>query len=316
MEEIYQSIEIKRIIPDASLPGSVYLYLNGHFVHYKSHGDLFPVDKHNLFILKKITHLFVLREDAEKFEDWYKAETNKESKELLKAVGEKNKEHIKLRQELKGDLYDLFQSDLEDESIDKCLEATRSVISKVNEDVQSEKILKKLINYGHGLADHSLNVAYLSVYLAQQLGYNHQIILENIFLGAVFHDFGKTRIDPKYFEDENSDGYEKAMASHPTLGKRTLLAKSVFPDEVLNIVEQHHERHDGLGYPKGIKGARIYDLAKIVAIANAFFDFMDSSDGDFLSKKKMAIYLIENDKGHMFDPKKAESCVKYLKALS
>lgn len=43
------------------------------------------------------------------------------------------------------------------------------------------------------------------------------------------------------------------------------------PDEVLDIVGDHHERQDGKGYPKGIKGNLIYDLANIVSIAN-FFD--------------------------------------------
>lgn len=50
-----------------------------------------------------------------------------------------------------------------------------------------------------------------------------------------------------------------------------LHSKVDMPDEVLDIVGDHHERQDGREYPKGIKGNLIYDLAKIVSIAN-FFD--------------------------------------------
>ena len=72
------------------------------------------------------------------------------------------------------------------------------------------------------LADHSTNVANISLYLAQSMGYTHQIILENIYLGAILHDLGKTKIDPKVFEMPGSPAYVKAMRMHPTLGKNAL----------------------------------------------------------------------------------------------
>lgn len=312
----YQSIALKRIVPDQPLPGSIHLFLNGHFVHYKSPGDSISTGKYNLFIYKKITHLFIDEEDKDVFANWSTQYEEKEINKMKAAVGKSNEVLVDLRKEMKGDLYELFKEDFDKEDLNQCVEATRKIIDKIHGDLGAQNAIKKLVSYSQSVADHSLDVAFLSVYLAQNLGYNHQIALENIYLGGLLHDFGKTRIDPKHFEDENSPNFDKAMLAHPELGKNTLMAKAELPSEVLNIVEQHHERNDGKGYPKGIRGSKIYDLTKIVSIANAFFDFLNASSGTFAERKKKAIYLIENDKGHMFDPKKTEIAVKVLKTLN
>lgn len=315
-EEDYLSLSLKRIHPEKELPGSLYIFLNGHFVHYKSEGDVLPAEKHNLFIFKKITHLFILLEDQEKFSSWFLNQEKENNKALLEKVGKGGEPIVELRSKMKGDLFELFKEDFATEDVQKLMESSRQIIDKVLKDNIAQTAMAKMVNYNQGLADHSLNVAFLSVYLAQNLGYTHQIILENVYLGALLHDIGKTRIDPKHFEDENSPNYDKAMLAHPELGKKSLLATGVLPTEVLNIVAEHHERNDGLGYPKGMKGTKIYDLTKIVSIANSFFDFMNASNGTFAERKKKALYLIENDRGHMFDPKKTEEAVKFLKTLS
>ncbi len=317
LDEIdFQSLPIKRVDPNIALPGSIYLFLNGHFVHYKSAGDSIPSEKYNLFIYRKMTHLFIKCEEKDLFDAWYENRVKKTTAKLNSEVGKGNEVLVDLRNQMKGDLYELFKEDITKEDVDVMMEGTRKIVEKALESNTAQAAMKKLINYGEGIADHSLNVAFLSVYLAQNLGYNHQIILENVYLGGLLHDFGKTRIDPKYFEDENSPNFDKAMLAHPELGKNTLMAKAEVPEEVLSIVVEHHERNDGKGYPKGIKGHKIYDLTKIVSIANSFFDFMKASNGGFQERKKKAIYLIENDKGHMFDPKKVESAVKVLKTLN
>ncbi len=314
-DEIYQSFPLLKIQPDTELPGDLFLFLSGHFVHYKHKGDPVPIQKYNLFIYKKMTHVFIRKDQADDFNNWAQGIEKAQDKKMMDAIGKDNKDLVRLRKQAKGDLFRLFTEEISDSNIIQCLDTTRKIVDKVKDDLVAQHALKKLINYSDAIADHCLNVAYLSVFLAQNLGYTHQIILENIYLGGLLHDFGKTRIDPKYFEDENSTNYDKAMLAHPELGKTTLMARTEVPEEVLRIVAEHHERHDGKGYPNGIKGGKIYDLAKIVSIANAFFDFLAAGEGSFEERKKQAVYLIENDKGHMFDPKKVESSVKLLKTL-
>ena len=79
------------------------------------------------------------------------------------------------------------------------------------------------------------------------------------------------------------------------------------------MIVQHHERHDGRGYPAQMKGIKIFDLAKILTIANEF----DNKVSEFSEKNpetmyKKAIRWLEQGSGSYFDPKKCAKCVKIL----
>jgi putative nucleotidyltransferase with HDIG domain len=125
-------------------------------------------------------------------------------------------------------------------------------------------------------AGHSQRVADLSVSIGRQMQLS-EADLETLRLGALLHDIGKigvsdavlrkpTRLTPDEFEQ---------IKLHPTLGAR-ILKPLRFLDAQLPIVELHHERPDGRGYPHGLKGDEIPLFARIVHVADAF-DAMTSA---------------------------------------
>jgi putative nucleotidyltransferase with HDIG domain len=125
-------------------------------------------------------------------------------------------------------------------------------------------------------AGHSQRVADLSVLIGRQMQLS-DADLETLRLGALLHDIGKigvsdavlrkpTRLTPEEFEQ---------IKLHPTLGAR-ILKPLRFLDAQLPIVELHHERPDGRGYPHGLKGDEIPLFARIVHVADAF-DAMTSA---------------------------------------
>jgi len=60
------------------------------------------------------------------------------------------------------------------------------------------------------------------------------------------------------------------VRNHPPAGVRLLESEGMRSDEAIPIVGQHHERSDGSGYPRGLKGDQLSPLARIAAIADAF----------------------------------------------
>ena len=125
-------------------------------------------------------------------------------------------------------------------------------------------------------AGHSQRVADLSVAIGRQMQLS-DADLETLRLGALLHDIGKigvsdavlgkpTKLTPEEFEQ---------IKLHPTLGAR-ILKPLRFLDAQLAIVELHHERPDGRGYPHGLKGDEIPMFARIVHVADAF-DAMTSA---------------------------------------
>lgn len=87
---------------------------------------------------------------------------------------------------------------------------------------------------------------------------------------ALFHDLGKLEISntilhkPASLSKEEFDRIKK----HPTLGK--LIAEEHHLYEVGEVIEQHHERIDGTGYPHGLMGSEIRVEAKIIAVIDSF----------------------------------------------
>ncbi len=311
----YISVPLERIIPEEELPGDLYLYVSGHFIKYKHEGEEIPRGKYDDFIYKKVQYVFTVDKKIESFDQWYDKCINAEKNELLEKVGENSRDLVEDRMEVKRHTHRVFSNpDLTDEDCLVIQQKTRNLVEKVNTNKSVQKGLGQMMTFSRSLADHATNEATLSVYLGFHLGYNHQIILENLYLGALFHDYGKTLIDPKQLEDKDTEYIAKVMMKHPALGRSALKLRVGLPDEVLMIVGQHHERNDGKGFPKRLRGNRIYDLTKIVSIANYFDKLVVKAPGrDLKSKQKWAIAELEKDQGQMFDSTKLEKCLRVMK---
>ncbi|MBR6230126.1 MAG: diguanylate cyclase [Eubacterium sp.] len=149
---------------------------------------------------------------------------------------------------------------------------------------------------------HSTRVSQYSVKLAEALGWEKDRIDELRF-AALLHDLGKIGVpdsilnNPRRLTDVEYD----IIKSHTTMGG-DILKDRMMIDMAEDVARSHHERYDGTGYPRGLKGTEISEEARIVAIADSF-DAMNSSrvyrkacDPLHISKE-----LIEG-RGTQFDP--------------
>ncbi|MFC4161001.1 HD-GYP domain-containing protein [Chitinimonas lacunae] len=123
---------------------------------------------------------------------------------------------------------------------------------------------------GEEVYHHQLNVAVLAMMLGKQLKLGRDEI-RALGLGALFHDIGKVEMPEKllYKTEPLSPSEAELMERHVQFGLE-IGKKLNLPPEALAIVFQHHEHVDGSGYPRGLKGAEILPLGKIVCIANVY----------------------------------------------
>ena len=126
--------------------------------------------------------------------------------------------------------------------------------------------------------------------------------LEILRVGGLFHDVGKVGVADKILlktSNLSAEEYEE-IKKHPLEGSRILSGMSIFKD-MIPLIEQHHERVDGRGYPYGLKGDSIHPLAKIIAVADAF-DAM-RSDRSYRSKLTVdeTLKQLHDGKGRQFD---------------
>jgi putative nucleotidyltransferase with HDIG domain len=119
-------------------------------------------------------------------------------------------------------------------------------------------------------AGHSERVSAISVAVGQELGLEEGD-LDTLRLGALLHDIGKIGISDDVLRKPGpltTEEYE-AIKQHPVTGAR-ILRTVPFLAGHLPIVELHHERPDGKGYPRGLHADEIPMLARIVHVADAF----------------------------------------------
>ncbi|MCU6710409.1 HD-GYP domain-containing protein [Paenibacillus sp. J5C_2022] len=137
-----------------------------------------------------------------------------------------------------------------------------------------------LINMGtvdHYLYQHSLNVCVYSTLLGMANGYSREETM-TLGMGALLHDIGKTQISMNVLKKPDSltnEEYEK-MKRHAMIGFELLKDEPNMPLLAAHCALQHHERLDGSGYPRGLKGTDIHDYAKWIGIVDSY-DAMTTS---------------------------------------
>ncbi|HHZ01147.1 MAG TPA: HD domain-containing protein [Sedimentibacter sp.] len=131
--------------------------------------------------------------------------------------------------------------------------------------------------------NHSNRVQNLSVKIAEKLGLSSEINY-TIALASLFHDIGKFFIPNEILNkpaklSEEEFNYIKMHSYY----SYDLLKGKFTDDDIAQIVEQHHERLDGSGYPKGLKGDEIRIEARIIGVADSY----DAMTSDRAYRKAM-----------------------------
>ncbi|EFM10194.1 metal dependent phosphohydrolase [Paenibacillus curdlanolyticus YK9] len=151
----------------------------------------------------------------------------------------------------------------------------QNVMSMVIEDLTAHKdAMIMLMNMGvvdQYLYQHSLNVCVYTTMLGIAEGYSRDE-LTILGMGAALHDIGKTRIPESILKKEGkltSEEFE-LMKKHTEIGYRMLKDEPNISLITAHCAFQHHERLDGSGYPRGIKGDDIHDYAKWIGLVDSY----------------------------------------------
>lgn len=137
--------------------------------------------------------------------------------------------------------------------------------------------------------------------------------LRALVAGALLHDIGKLAV-PEYILNKPGKLTESEFAKmkiHPTVGG-DILKRVNFPYPVEDIVRYHHEKWDGSGYPKGLRGKGIPLVARIISVV----DFYDATRCDRPYRKGMkredSLALLQKMSGSSFDPMVVDLFTKHV----
>jgi putative nucleotidyltransferase with HDIG domain len=159
---------------------------------------------------------------------------------------------------------------------------------------------------------HSAATMYHAVAVARKLGLGDDEVAA-VQLGALFHDIGKIGIPDGILRkpERLSEDEWTEMRLHPVIGAN-LLANVPNLERVRPIVLAHHERYDGTGYPRGLKGDEIPLAAQIIAVADAYEAMTSSRPYRAALTHDLAVAELRAVSGRQLNPLVVEVFIKVL----
>ncbi len=186
--------------------------------------------------------------------------------------------------------------------------------------LEEQKLFDSLVQTVHAIArllehrdpytsGHMSRVAELTVAIAQRLGLSTTRI-EGLRFAAEIHDVGKIYVPAEILNRPGhiSEVELEMIKTHTQVGYE--IVKDIdFPWPIANVIHQHHERLDGSGYPRGLRGEEICEEAQILAVADTVEAMSSHRPYRSALPLEVALQTIEQDRGTKLNADAVDACL-------
>ena len=201
--------------------------------------------------------------------------------------------------------------DIIDDEKKKCIAAELKLSTALLETIKA--MAKTMENRDPYTAGHQDRVSIIACKIGKKLGWTDDQ-LKALEMAALVHDIGKIAVPIEMLTKPKSlsDAEFTLIKEHPLNGFH-ILKDVPFPWPVAEIVYQHHEKMDGSGYPRGLKGDAILPEARVLAVADiveamaSYRPYRPALGIDF------ALAEIKKQAGQQLDPDVVLACVRLFK---
>jgi len=138
--------------------------------------------------------------------------------------------------------------------------------------------------------------------------------IDAIRMAGAIHDIGKLSIPPEILtKPEKLTSVEYALIKEHSRSGYEVLKNVESPWPLAKIVHQHHERMDGSGYPRNLKGEEILLEARILAVADVISAMVSHRQHRPSLSIEVALEEIEKNKGTLYDNSVADACLRLFR---
>ena len=162
---------------------------------------------------------------------------------------------------------------------------------------------------------HSERVTEITLEMASKMGLTEEQ-LDNVYRGSLLHDIGKMGVSDSILLKPGplNDREWEIMRQHPQHAY-DLLAPIDYLKPALSIPYCHHEKYNGSGYPRGLKGEEIPLEARIFAVVDVYDALTSDRPYRLAWSKEDALEYIKKESGIHFDPQVVELFLQMIKDL-
>lgn len=158
-----------------------------------------------------------------------------------------------------------------DLNVDNLQKVFKSLLGEIKSTKNAMNLLTSVYVHDNYTFSHSTNVTLYTLAMSMKLGMKEKQLNE-IGIGSMLHDIGKVAIPQDILNKQGklTDEEFDLVKKHPTVGFEMLRKNHGISLLSAHCAFQHHEKIDGTGYPRGIKGNDIHPYGKIMAVADVF----------------------------------------------
>jgi len=152
----------------------------------------------------------------------------------------------------------------------------------------------------------------LAVLTGERLGLTGEQLID-LSYGAYLHDVGKIKVPDEILGKEGrlTDSEWEEMKRHPEYGAE-ILGERDFLGRAAEIVRSHHERYDGSGYPRGLRGEEIPIGARVIAVVDTYDAITSARPYQPALAKEEAIRELMQNVGTQFDPRVVRAFIEVV----
>lgn len=193
---------------------------------------------------------------------------------------------------------------------DRVVEVAKHLEQLIHKIARNEEVLKTLVELRIinkvRLYDHAIHTAVLSGLVAgcMNLAIDEMIV---VLISALLHNMGVAEMPNLVRLDQRNAAEENLWKEHPTYGYYFALQKNI-PRVIAACIQSHHERYDGSGYPKGMKGDEIPLGARIIAVCERYAAAITYMN----IPPYLAVEELYGASGMYYDPKVVETFVNNI----
>lgn len=264
---------IEKLIDNSKTDFDLYISLNDHLILYSGHGYRWDWQELNNLVRAGYKYLYVRNEDSAKVKMY-------ESLACLPKVDVEQAPHDRIRS-----IHDIgakftqciYEGELTPYCVEKAVELSSSLVACIMEGPGCIRFIRDLANHDYYTYFHSVRVAAYATAICLRMGETKEKRLQDIALGALFHDIGKSRIPTKIINKQGplTEIEWQEMRTHPEMGHgalRNYLSSHV----ALEIIVHHHEKRNGHGYPHALDQRGLLPEVQVATLAD-IFDALTSS---------------------------------------
>jgi putative nucleotidyltransferase with HDIG domain len=269
LEFYFSPISVKKLHPNSVINFDLYIKTEKKFVLYKNKNLVITPEDIKRLAGEMVETLYIHNNDKKNFKNYQ--ESNIENFLNSEEVPVQKKAEA-LYESAINVIEDVFENPRSGESIKRSREIINHTVDFILSGTQAFANLLKIRKHDYYTYTHSVNVCTFLVSLSQDLGVTDKKTLKEVGEGGLLHDLGKSQIPLKIIN--KSGKLNKAewelMRQHPSMGTKIAIETRDIKEVSVTIIDQHHEKLSGRGYPRGLQGSELNQFANMASIVDVY----------------------------------------------